>query len=418
MENNIYRFQNWREYVQQQNILPKNSDTIVLILCYNQIDNVKKICTFYSEQPVDILFVDNHSNDGTFEFLLENYKDKFNIIRTKENLGGAGGFALGIEFVVSRGYDYCILTEEDAIPLDKDIIEEMLRYKNKNVEVLTKYYELNRSFFAFHFHLYPTWLFKKVGIPNKNLFFRADDWEYKERIENFLRTKKGFRKIVIDKYYSHPLIKRGFGILSNYFKFRNSLFVYSIFPKKNKFISIGTTLVKHIWNGVFSLFYDRNICWLLQVKDGFCDFLRLKLPNKRRIEQYRKCKLKPKNYKIKELELSEFIDKYKEYRLVSNILRSSIIGDKFGNSLSCFIGDKFNNSGRILCFLARKIIFIEEIDFINEKVHFIEYGNNQFVTISLLGLSLIISLIICCGMFPFVLINCQRIKKLSNAVSK
>lgn len=144
--------------MQQQNILPVKLDTIILILSYNQFNNIRKPCPFYSKQPIDILFVDNHSNDRTFEFL-----------------------------------------------------------------------------------------------------------------------------------------------------FRNSLLVYGIYHGISKIITIGTILIKNIWNGIFSFFYDRNICWLLQIKDGFCDLIRLQFPNKRQIEQYRKCELKPKNYKIKELELGEFI---------------------------------------------------------------------------------------------------------------
>lgn len=167
-----YRFDDWKEYISDENRVYKKSDTVVVILAFNQIDMVKNISKFYEKQEIDVLFVDNNSSDGTYDFLKNTYSDQFNIIKTKENLGGAGGFAIGQEWIL----DYCILTEEDALPMDEDIIVELVKNRDTNKRV--------RASFSLHFNLYPTWLFEKIGVMNKELFFRADDWEFERRLQN------------------------------------------------------------------------------------------------------------------------------------------------------------------------------------------------------------------------------------------
>ena len=88
------RFPSWKNYVLKQNLPKKKHDTIVLLVVFNQLKNIKNLAEFLAKQKdVDVLIVDNHSSDGTFGFLLENYRDKFNIVRTTKNLGGAGGYA-------------------------------------------------------------------------------------------------------------------------------------------------------------------------------------------------------------------------------------------------------------------------------------------------------------------------------------
>jgi hypothetical protein len=408
-KNDVLRFHNYKEFILNENKVPKKNDTIVIVLCYNQIENVRKLCDFFISQPVDVLFIDNSSNDGTYDFLIKNYKDNFNIIRTKENLGGAGGFALGIEYILSLGYEYCILTEEDALPLDEDIIENLLKYKDQNVEVLTTNYELGKAAFTFHFHLYPTWIFKEVGVPDYRLFFRADDREFRKRIEHNIKLKK----IRLNKYYSHPIIKQGFGILANYFKFRNSLIVYKKYPRKNKYVDIFLILLKNIWYSFFSIFFDRNFCPFIQIKDAIIDILLDNFPqnyytiNKEKIRKYKNCKLKPNQFKIETNTIDEFLKKYEKYRLISPILKESRIGKNFekSNTLSFFVSDKYINNSRVIAFFAKKILFVEEIDFLKNTVKFISYDNNRLKTIPLLVISFFVSIVLLMFLYPAVLIK-------------
>lgn len=355
------------------------------------------------------MFVDNHSNDGTFEFLIENYKNKFNIIQTIKNIGGAGGFALGQEWVIERGYEYCILTEDDAIPLDEDIIEEMLKQKAPNVEVLAKFFEYDCGSFTFHFHLYPVWLFKKVGVVNKDYFMRADDWEFGGRIGRFIAHQKNFKTIVVNKYYSHPLIKKGFGMLPNYCGLKNWLIACSKYPKRNRFIDFSLTLLQYFWNAFFIMFFDKKLEGILQVKDAIQDALKKDFSrNAMMMEKYKNFKLEPSQpYFLQELSLREFIEKFKKYRLLSKLIGSRI-GKKFSRPFSCFVTGKYNGLTRVLAFFGKKIVFIEEIDFVKEKVWFFEYENNRLISIPLLCLSGFLAIIFTLIFVPLLMLKLKN----------
>ena len=75
---------------------------------------------------MDIIIIDNASNDGTDNALDEYIKNNDIIyINMKTNLGGAGGFQYGIRFAVENNYDYIWMMDDDCMPCS-DAIEELL----------------------------------------------------------------------------------------------------------------------------------------------------------------------------------------------------------------------------------------------------------------------------------------------------
>ena len=73
--------------------------------------------------PLDILVVDNHSTDGTAEFLKEVEADPhqwgekgFFAESLSENAGGAGGFYHGMKRAFDTGYDAVWIMDDDTIP--------------------------------------------------------------------------------------------------------------------------------------------------------------------------------------------------------------------------------------------------------------------------------------------------------------
>lgn len=391
----VYRFKNWKDYILKKNELDKKNDTVALVVCYNQIESIKKLAEFFSHQKnLDFLFIDNCSTDRTFNFLLKNYKDKFNLIRTIKNLGGSGGFSLAQEWAIERGYEYCLFIEDDILPLDEDIIEELLKHKALNVQVVAKYYEFDTPSVIFHFQLLPVWVFKKAGVVNKDFFIRADDWEYLNRINKILvREKLTLKPIIINKYFSHPVIKKGFEMWTNYFSLRNWLISYIRYPRTNFVFDILITLIKHFWNALFILFFDKKKEAIFQVKDAIVhvfnnDFSK----NELIMKKYKNFKLEPKKYELKELPLEEFIKKFKKYRLIGRLAETRL-RNKFGNSFSNFILGKYNNPARVFAFFGEKIVFIEEIDFISNKVLFFEYHNHRLISFPLISFSFLLSLV-------------------------
>jgi len=379
-----FRYPNYIEEISIKNEVPKKHSTCVLVLSFNEIENVKKLALYFSKKInlLDVCFIDNASSDGTFEFLRRNYGSIFNIIQTKENLGGAGGFCIGQEWIIKRDYEYCILTEADAFPLDEDLVEFLLKNKSPKCIVCSMYYEQNCPSFTFHYSLYPVELFKKIGVVNKNLFFRADDWEYGKRMEKILKSE--YKIKIINKFYSHPIIKKGFKIAVNYFHFRNGLLVFAKYPRINSFFDVTRNFLLYSLYSFFTFFYDGNNVILKQFYFAFLDFLKMDLSkNKERLEKFKNEELKPKEgIKILEDDLNTFLNKYKDFKIISHLIKKGLnVHLGFRDPLFSFncITSKFNSPSRCLAFLFKKIIFVEEIDFLAKKVFYFEYVNRNFV---------------------------------------
>ena len=67
-------------------------------------------------RPADVIIViDNASTDGTDVLLREKYHH-LRCYRSERNLGGAGGFAWGVELALRAGYDDAWLMDDDAAP--------------------------------------------------------------------------------------------------------------------------------------------------------------------------------------------------------------------------------------------------------------------------------------------------------------
>jgi len=255
-------------YIDESCIHTKKNDTCIIILNYNNKQNILKLSEILTKvQNSDILIVDNSSSDGSYEILLEKYGSSFNLVKTKRNYGGAGGFGIGIQWVIEQDYDFCFVSEEDALPIKghEDIFEEMLRYRDQNTFVVAKYYELDTISYTLHFHIYPIWLLKNVGTLNFDLFFRADDWEWDRRIQRCIESNDfKIEMKVIDRYYTHPLVKYGFGLFANYFGIRNSFFVFLEYPSRNFLIDYIDNFTKYFAYSIFSLAHDNNPQPLIQ----------------------------------------------------------------------------------------------------------------------------------------------------------
>lgn len=70
----------------------------------------------YPRESLDILVVDNASNDGTVEAIKEQYGDELSLICNQENLGGTGGFNTGLKWAYEReNYQYLWLLDNDVV---------------------------------------------------------------------------------------------------------------------------------------------------------------------------------------------------------------------------------------------------------------------------------------------------------------
>ena len=109
-----------------------------VLVTFNRLGNLKRTLNAYENQtiyPDCMIIVDNASTDGTKEFLdywNSNQIIKFPrvLIHTDKNLGGAGGFSLGIKKALEFDCDYVFLADDDAVPYT-DMFEKLLEFDGK-----------------------------------------------------------------------------------------------------------------------------------------------------------------------------------------------------------------------------------------------------------------------------------------------
>mgnify|MGYP003310791684 CR=1 FL=1 len=110
----------------------------VVIVTYNRLEKLKNTLQCYENQTKtfrNLIVVNNHSTDGTSEYLEEwNKKDtsfEKHIITTKENLGGAGGFFVGESHSMKLNPDWIFIADDDAYP-EPNLMEKFYAFEKEH----------------------------------------------------------------------------------------------------------------------------------------------------------------------------------------------------------------------------------------------------------------------------------------------
>lgn len=186
---------------------------VAVIVTYNRKELLKNCieALMDSSYPCDILVVDNNSTDGTRDYIRD-FLDKELIIyhNTGANLGGAGGFHVGMELAVQKNYSYIWLMDDDTI-VSMDALEKLMEADQKlkgnygflssiaywkdgsicNMNVqrvglhrkIEEYKEITPVIMAtFVSFFVKSETVMNAGLPIKEFFVWADDLEYSRRI--------------------------------------------------------------------------------------------------------------------------------------------------------------------------------------------------------------------------------------------
>lgn len=192
----------------------------VVIVTYNRLNLLKECINNVNKQnkKIDkVIIVNNASNDGTEEFLSNFIEDeRYLIINSKENRGGAYGFYKGLNTAVKLETDWILLIDDDAM-LDEFYISNIDEYITRNHEIQAfsgvvktddkictehrtankrkLYYKpisvseesYRKSYFLCDYASFcglvvSKALVQKVGMPLKEYFIWCDDTEYSMRI--------------------------------------------------------------------------------------------------------------------------------------------------------------------------------------------------------------------------------------------
>lgn len=191
--------------------------TAAVVVTYNRLELLKQcICALLAQTAVcDILLVDNASSDGTQDWARALIEENRRILyhRNAENLGGAGGFNLGIRWAAEMGYDRIWVMDDDTLP-NPDALERLLEADAllggeygflSSVALWTDGHEcrmnrqkLKKAYYeraemlkyglilaeqaTFVSCLFKTETIRRAGLPIAEFFIWGDDIEYTRRL--------------------------------------------------------------------------------------------------------------------------------------------------------------------------------------------------------------------------------------------
>jgi len=89
-----------------------------VVVTFNRLGQLRSTVERLLAEPVEhVLVIDNLSTDGTAEWLAGATDPRLVVIRPEQNVGGAGGFELGMrEAVIRFDPDWLVLMDDDARP--------------------------------------------------------------------------------------------------------------------------------------------------------------------------------------------------------------------------------------------------------------------------------------------------------------
>jgi len=105
-----------------------------VVVTYNRLDLLKECIHALKNQDYSlshIIIINNNSNDGTKDYLDSLKKDvRIIVVNLRENLGGAGGFNLGLRCGIEKtSDDYFWIMDDDTIP-DRNALDCLVNKAN------------------------------------------------------------------------------------------------------------------------------------------------------------------------------------------------------------------------------------------------------------------------------------------------
>ena len=93
-----------------------NSRTLVIIPTFNEAENLNRIMPDLLHLPVDILIVDDNSNDGTAQVAmkLNTFDNRITVLSRPEKLGLGSAYLAGYAFALNAGYELIIQMDADG----------------------------------------------------------------------------------------------------------------------------------------------------------------------------------------------------------------------------------------------------------------------------------------------------------------
>jgi hypothetical protein len=266
---------------------------IAIVICnFNKRDYLKDsllsiINADFKAYSRDIIVVDNASNDGSCKMLQDDFKEVI-LIQTGANLGGAGGFAAGMQYALDKGYAYVTVLDNDtkvepnvftkllkqlqndlslgvagATILQMDFptkVQEMgahvdyenyllsLNYTNFDIADKELPDELECDYVPACCFMTKLEVLQKVGVFDKDYFIYFDDVDWNTRAKKVGYKIKAFKDV-------HVWHKGGARLLTNtfaqYYSYRNMIRYFLKYLDNTKFEHFSSSFCEHIQKAIF-----------------------------------------------------------------------------------------------------------------------------------------------------------------------
>jgi GT2 family glycosyltransferase len=112
---------------------------VAVIVTFNRLNKLKRCWGAISGQKIHgAVIVNNHSSDGTKDWLNSLNDSRLKCVHLKENIGGAGGFQKGCEVALAYHYDaeWYLLFDDDSYS-DKNLIEKFNLINSSKFDIIT-----------------------------------------------------------------------------------------------------------------------------------------------------------------------------------------------------------------------------------------------------------------------------------------
>jgi len=212
-----------------------------VLVTYNRLELLSKSIQKVLSQDVDrlkhLIIIDGASTDGTREYLDNLSDSRLIIVHLSENIGGAGGFNLGIRtFFEQTNDDFVWLMDDDSMPTANALTNLLDMFDNNklagwgaskvvwtdgnwakmNIPGLLngnkrRIYQGDEKWLPIKHATFVSTIFKrdlikKIGLPQKEYFIWGDDIEYTERAARAMSGYLVHQSIVIhaSQFNSEP----------------------------------------------------------------------------------------------------------------------------------------------------------------------------------------------------------------------
>jgi rhamnopyranosyl-N-acetylglucosaminyl-diphospho-decaprenol beta-1,3/1,4-galactofuranosyltransferase len=101
-----------------------SESVVAVVVTHRRPDELAKSLDAVTAQnlPVDHLIVVDNDNDQRVRDIVEGQPVPSTHLGSRRNLGGAGGFALGMLHALALGADWVWLADDDGRPRDPDVL--------------------------------------------------------------------------------------------------------------------------------------------------------------------------------------------------------------------------------------------------------------------------------------------------------